>query len=492
MSAPFRLEIREPGRVDVFLAAPTRAGRDVPWALVERLDRAGIRVVGDPLPRAPGRRAARPDPARLRGRRVRRAGGGGPGRRSLPATAARPRRGRRRRGGVLGPRSSRTPRACAPTPYSSAGSSAGLLPRARGHPRGRGDGGRPASRAYGPTTAATPATSSACASGTRLLIKHATFVIADLTLGIESPERENPSRAHEIGMAVAYERPLLLCSQEPRRYPYFSIGDMQMSFWLTEDELEAATRDWIALNRSRRWLTKCSTACVPASTVHRGASLRLRQPRRATSAPRRPRAGRAATTGRRRDERLVTCASCFENRVLRDEQILARAERMYLCAPRQPARRGLPGRRPLPLRRLPGAPAGRVLRRAGPAARRRPGLLRGRLPASRVPRSTSRGGRAAAPPPTRPALSAARSSLLFAPHHRPARCPGARLPAAAGGGPARAQGRRGGRAVLLCRGRRPAVRVRRPLRGRAPRAGAEAAQAHDRGARRVPRARVLA
>src|SRR5687767_4695319 len=29
---------------------------------------------------------------------------------------------------------------------------------------------------------------------TRLLIKHANFVIADLTLGVESPERENPSR----------------------------------------------------------------------------------------------------------------------------------------------------------------------------------------------------------------------------------------------------------------------------------------------------------
>ena len=84
---------------------------------------------------------------------------------------------------------------------------------------------------------------------TRLLIKHATFVIADLTLGVESPERENPSRAHEIGMAIAYERPLMLCSQEPRRYPYFSIGDMQMAFWSTEDELEARVQEWIYANR---------------------------------------------------------------------------------------------------------------------------------------------------------------------------------------------------------------------------------------------------
>ena len=84
---------------------------------------------------------------------------------------------------------------------------------------------------------------------TRLLIKHATFVIAELTLGAESPERENPSRAHEIGMAIAYERPLMLCSQEPRRYPYFSIADMQMTFWSTEDELGRSVEGWVYANR---------------------------------------------------------------------------------------------------------------------------------------------------------------------------------------------------------------------------------------------------
>jgi len=84
---------------------------------------------------------------------------------------------------------------------------------------------------------------------TRLMIKHATFLVADLTLGPESPERENPSRAHEIGMAIAYDRPLVLTSQEPRRYPYFSIGDLQMSFWETEDELERHVRTWIQVVR---------------------------------------------------------------------------------------------------------------------------------------------------------------------------------------------------------------------------------------------------
>jgi hypothetical protein len=84
---------------------------------------------------------------------------------------------------------------------------------------------------------------------TRLLIRNAAFVIADLTLGIESPDRENPSRAHEIGMSIAYERPLMLCSQDPRRYPYFSIGDMQMTFWSTEAQLHECVRDWIRARR---------------------------------------------------------------------------------------------------------------------------------------------------------------------------------------------------------------------------------------------------
>jgi hypothetical protein len=80
---------------------------------------------------------------------------------------------------------------------------------------------------------------------TRLMLRHAAFVIADLTLGVENPRQENPSRAHEIGMAIAYGRRLMLSSQEPRRYPYFSIGDLQMMFWDTEDELERKTRDWV-------------------------------------------------------------------------------------------------------------------------------------------------------------------------------------------------------------------------------------------------------
>ena len=46
-------------------------------------------------------------------------------------------------------------------------------------------------------------------------------------------------------MALAYERPVLLCSQEPRRYPYFSVADMQMSFWADERELAPIVERWL-------------------------------------------------------------------------------------------------------------------------------------------------------------------------------------------------------------------------------------------------------
>ena len=87
---------------------------------------------------------------------------------------------------------------------------------------------------------------------TQLLIKHASFIVADLTLGAENPEHENPSRAHEIGMAIAYERPIMLCSKEPRRYPYFSVGDMQMTFWATEADLSSHVREWVRTHQVLR------------------------------------------------------------------------------------------------------------------------------------------------------------------------------------------------------------------------------------------------
>src|SRR5579872_254190 len=86
---------------------------------------------------------------------------------------------------------------------------------------------------------------------TQWLIQHAAVVLADLTLGPENPEHENPSRAHEIGVALAYGRPLMLSSREPRRYPYFSIGDLQMFFWAHEYDLWCQASEWLRGRRGR-------------------------------------------------------------------------------------------------------------------------------------------------------------------------------------------------------------------------------------------------
>ncbi len=67
-------------------------------------------------------------------------------------------------------------------------------------------------------------------------------------------------------MAIAYERPLMLSSQEPRRYPYFSIGDLQMMFWDTEDELERKTRDWVRAH-SERVARRVFNHELPATTL---------------------------------------------------------------------------------------------------------------------------------------------------------------------------------------------------------------------------------
>lgn len=94
---------------------------------------------------------------------------------------------------------------------------------------------------------------------TEMLLKHAAFVIADLSLGVENPQHENPSRAHEIGLSSAFARPLLLCSREPRRYPYFSIGDLQMFFWSDERDLHERAVAWICAHRAEIARTVANT-----------------------------------------------------------------------------------------------------------------------------------------------------------------------------------------------------------------------------------------
>lgn len=72
---------------------------------------------------------------------------------------------------------------------------------------------------------------------TRLLIKNAEFIVADFTLGLESPEIYNPNRALELGMAMAYRRPVIMFAQGPRKDPFFAAGDVQVLFWENEEQL---------------------------------------------------------------------------------------------------------------------------------------------------------------------------------------------------------------------------------------------------------------
>jgi hypothetical protein len=237
---PFRLEIEHGAKADVYLATPG----DVPWDLVASLDAAGLRVVGDlpGLPRAEDR--------------VRRIMSGcaaflvvaDAASSADVESAARiaaelgVAQHRLRAGETLPELHRAAPRA---PPYAFL---VGRLERdftlARAAIRAavEHEAGIPCLWADDGCHRTNVAS---VREATRLLIEHATFVIADLTLGVENPRQENPSRAHEIGMAIAYRRPLMLSSQEPRRYPYFSIGDLQMTFWETEDELERQTRNWV-------------------------------------------------------------------------------------------------------------------------------------------------------------------------------------------------------------------------------------------------------
>ena len=76
------------------------------------------------------------------------------------------------------------------------------------------------------------------------LIKESQFVIVDLTFGPESPEYDSPSRAHEVGMAQAFEKEILATAQQPRREPYFAASMLQLKFWKDEADLRAQVVDW--------------------------------------------------------------------------------------------------------------------------------------------------------------------------------------------------------------------------------------------------------
>jgi hypothetical protein len=71
----------------------------------------------------------------------------------------------------------------------------------------------------------------------RLLIKHAQFIVAEISLTEENPDYDNPSRAHEIGLATAYRKKIFYVSHGPRRHPYHGIVSTQFIWWDDENQL---------------------------------------------------------------------------------------------------------------------------------------------------------------------------------------------------------------------------------------------------------------
>jgi hypothetical protein len=78
---------------------------------------------------------------------------------------------------------------------------------------------------------------------TRLLIQHAQFVVADLSFSEDNPDYYNPTRSHEVGIAVALQKPLFLTAQLPRRDPYHALSVAQVEFWADEADLFTRLRD---------------------------------------------------------------------------------------------------------------------------------------------------------------------------------------------------------------------------------------------------------
>ena len=154
---------------------------------------------------------------------------------------------------------------------------------------------------------------------TRLLIQHAVFIVADLTLGVESGAREPEPRARNWD-GDWLRAADCLSSQEPRRYPYF-YWDMQMTFWTGEDELEASVREWIP---------RSSTAGRAARAELRPASA----DRRRADIPSRPRARLHRSQPRQWPDvhdpltppRPLPCVYCLHHGQFRDDWVFLRGE----------------------------------------------------------------------------------------------------------------------------------------------------------------------
>ena len=111
---------------------------------------------------------------------------------------------------------------------------------------------------------------------TQLMIRHCALFIADVTYGPGNPDYDSPNTAHEIGMALAYERPVVLSCQEPRRDLYFSAGDLHTLFWEDEHELNREIADCFRSRYSRLGRRLLNLELAPNPTGFSGGFPRYR------------------------------------------------------------------------------------------------------------------------------------------------------------------------------------------------------------------------
>jgi hypothetical protein len=84
----------------------------------------------------------------------------------------------------------------------------------------------------------------------RHLIKHSTFVVAEISLTDEHNTQDNPSRAHEIGLATAFGKQIILAAHTPRRAPYHGVIASQLIWWDNETDLYQQLRTQLHTERA--------------------------------------------------------------------------------------------------------------------------------------------------------------------------------------------------------------------------------------------------
>lgn len=80
----------------------------------------------------------------------------------------------------------------------------------------------------------------------RELLRHAEFVVVDLSRSAETPDSENATLAFELGQTDFAGIPMYVTLKRIANYePYYAIENMQLHFWENEESLHRDLSNWI-------------------------------------------------------------------------------------------------------------------------------------------------------------------------------------------------------------------------------------------------------